>query len=210
MIVHNLIVHNLISEVVNWTMYSLTNMIGTLCIYLTFTFNGKEYNILCRSCDQCCAKLCNITVKWLYGTQLMMTEISRHRSRSTPNIPDINTVNTPSTINSDEVIHTDEVNEHEVNGDDIKNGTHHKSLTAISLQLQINEFNDTKSMYLQCKSNLTDHPSASSTVASDISHNSGECTETVEEVKSSTITNVNDTDTSDIQLTMHSNVVSKK
>ena len=75
-VLHNVILYNYYSYLLDWIIYVITVMTGTLCMYLTFTVNTKEYNILCKCCDKCCTRGCNLTVMRLYGSEIMISQVN--------------------------------------------------------------------------------------------------------------------------------------
>eukprot|EP01084_Bolivina_argentea_P215433 365749_1 len=97
-ILHNMIINNFISDIFEWIVYTITVIVGTISIYLTFNMNIKEYNFFCNHCNKCCTKLCAHIVRKLYETNMVQTELRLVRSRTLSTPKPTVTVTTTSTL----------------------------------------------------------------------------------------------------------------
>ena len=77
-VLHHFVFQNDISLIMDWLIYALTIQTGTLCIYLTFNFNDREY-VICRGCNRCCTEFCKWFIEELYGSAIMMNRIESLR-----------------------------------------------------------------------------------------------------------------------------------
>ena len=66
-------------QIVDWIGYGILVVIGTSCIYLTFTFNSKSYDIICGKCNTSCYKCCMCCVRTVHGNEEVRQEIRRRK-----------------------------------------------------------------------------------------------------------------------------------
>ena len=72
-------------QILNWLTHligCIVVKIGTLCIYLTFKLNDKEYNMCCFGCNRCCTTFCKWFIHKLYGSDIMMNDIKSMRRKA--------------------------------------------------------------------------------------------------------------------------------
>ena len=70
-VLNHLVFQTDISQIIDWFIYGVTVQVGTLCIYLTFNLNNKEYNVCCICCNRCCTVFCQWFIEKLYESEVM-------------------------------------------------------------------------------------------------------------------------------------------